>query len=389
MKDLTRVVRHPAVDLTGYASLAVPTYRASTIVFPNSDEYASRKARGPDGYTYGLQGTPTTKCLEAQLSDLENGARTLIVPSGQAAIAMVFMTVLWPGQKVLIPDNVYPPVKAFCADYLAPRGIDHDVYDPMLGARIGDLIDDQVRLVWMESPGSNTMEFSDIPAIVAVAKARGVLTGCDNTWATPLLFKPLDHGVDFSVEALTKYVGGHSDLLLGSISVADPNWHSELKDSTRLMGIGVSPDECSLALRGLETLGVRITHVERVATELAGRLAERSCIARVLHPSFPDCPGHEIWKRDFRGASGLFSVLLNGDFPQIGEALEKLQYFAIGASWGGTRSLLAPIKIEADRLASATLREGTILRISVGLEDADDLWSDLSQLCDALERVPA
>ncbi|GGN61531.1 cystathionine beta-lyase [Novosphingobium indicum] len=381
MKDLTRVVHHPKIDQSGFESLTVPTYRASTIVFDTAEEYANRKHRGPDGYTYGLHGTPTTKTLEAQLTALENGERTVIVPSGQAGIAIVLLTVLRPGDKVLIPDNAYPPVRGFCVNYLAPRGIDHAVYDPMIGAEIADLIDDQTKLIWMESPGSTTMEFQDIPAIVKVAKARGIMTGCDNTWATPLLFKPLDHGIDFSMEALTKYVGGHSDILLGSISVSEVALHRALKDTTRMLGIGVSPDDCALALRGLETMGVRMKHIGEVSTIFAKRISGLPGVERVLHPALPECPGHETWKRDFAGCSGVFSVVLSPETePYIPAALTAMKTFAIGASWGGTRSLIVPMSVRNDRVATPWTEEGTILRISVGLEDVEDLWADLDMV---------
>ncbi len=214
MHDLTRCVHHPAVTEEGYASLAVPTYRASTIVYKDAASFVARKDRGFDGYTYGLHGTPTTRTLEAQLTALHGGVRTVLVPSGQAAVTMVMLAVLMPGDRVLIPDHVYPPVRSFCEDYLKPRGIDYGVYDPLIGAGIADLIGDATKLVWVESPGSGTMEVQDVPAIVRAAKAKGCLVGCDNTWATPLIFKPLAHGADFACEALTKYVGGHSDLLL-------------------------------------------------------------------------------------------------------------------------------------------------------------------------------
>jgi cystathionine beta-lyase len=387
MKDLTQVVHHPKVSHEGFASLTVPTYRASTIVFDDAEAYANRKYRGPDGYTYGLHGTPTTKTLEAQLTALEQGERTIIVPSGQAGITIVFLTVLRPGDKVLIPDNAYPPVRGFCANYLEPRGIHHQVYDPMIGAGIAELIDDTVKLVWTESPGSTTMEIGDLPAIVAAAKARGVLTGCDNTWATPLLFKPLAIGMDFSMEALTKYVGGHSDILLGSISVADVTWHRKLRDTTRMIGIGVSPDDCALALRGLETMGVRLTHMGRVSTDFARRLATHPAVASVLHPALPDCPGHEFWRRDFKGASGVFSVVLKpGLDAGLDDALSAMKTIAIGASWGGTRSLIAPMSVVNDRIVTSWTEEGRILRISVGLEDPEDLWDDIETLFDALVR---
>ena len=381
MKDLTRVVHLPDVSHEGFAALTAPTYRASTIVFDDAYAYANRKHRGPDGYTYGLHGTPTTKTLEAYLTELHRGERTVIVPSGQAGATIVFLTVLLPGDKVLIPDTAYPPVRGFCVNYLQPRGIDHVVYDPLIGSGVCDLIDARTKLVWVESPGSTTMEFQDLPAIVAAARAKGALVGCDNTWATPLLFKPLEHGADFAMEALTKYVGGHSDLLLGSITVRDVAMHRRLKDTTRMIGIGVSPDECQLAIRGIQTLGVRLDHVGRVASDFAQRIVGLPGVERVLHPVLPTCPGHELWRRDFAGASGLFSVVLKPNVgPRLDAALSALKTFTIGASWGGVRSLIVPMDIRPDRVATTWREEGSILRISIGLEDPRDLWDDLEQM---------
>lgn len=385
MEDLSLCVHHPAVSHTGFSSLTVPTYRASTIVFDNVDSYVNRKERGPDGYSYGLHGTPTTRTLEAQLTALEQGERTVLVPSGQAAVTIVFLSVLMPGHRVLIPDTVYPPVKGFCENYLKPRGIDYLVYDPMIGAGIADLIDSRTRLVWVESPGSTTMEFQDLPAIVRAAHARGALIGCDNTWATPLLFKPLAHGADFSAEALTKYVGGHSDLLMGSISVSDITLHRRLKDTMRMFGIGVSPDDVSLTLRGLETMGVRIAHMGRIATAFAERMSKLPAVERVLHPALPGCPGHDIWKRDFTGVSSVFSVVLKPETePFLKAALSHLKVFSIGASWGGTHSLIVPMSVSAEREFAPGNSYGTILRISIGLEDPDELWSDLQFVFSAL-----
>ena len=242
---LSRCVHHPAISHESFAGLTVPTFRASTVVFP--DAYANRTRRGLDGYSYGLYGTPTTRTLEAQLSALHGAERTVLLPSGQAAVTVVLLTVLMPGDHVLIPDTAY---------------------------------------------------------------AGGALVGCDNTWATPLLFKPLDHGADLAMETLTKYVGGHSDLLLGSVSVRDLRLRQRLKDTMRMLGIGVSPDEAALALRGIETRGVRLAHVGRVALDVARRIVALPGAFRVLHPALPGCPGHEHFLHDFKGASGLFSVVL-------------------------------------------------------------------------------
>lgn len=388
MRDLSRCVHHPAVSQEGYASLAVPTYRASTIVFPDADAYTNRRHRGPDGYSYGMHGTPTTRTLEAQLSALNNAERTVLLPSGQAAITVVMLTTLLPGDIVLIPDTAYPPVRNFCLNYLNPRGIDFTVYDPMIGSGIAALMNERTKLVWLESPGSTTMEVQDFGAIAAAAHAGGALVGCDNTWATPLFFKPLDHGADFVMEALTKYVGGHSDLLLGSVSVRDLGLRRRLKDTMGMIGFSVSPDEVALALRGIETMGVRLAHAGRVALDFAKRIQAFPSL-RVLHPALPSCPGHEVWARDFTGACGVFSVVLPAAAEAaLGPALTAMRLFAIGASWGGTRSLVAPMTVKADRVATPWLEDGTILRISVGLEDPEELWSDLATLFGSLTYIP-
>lgn len=386
MLDLTRCVHHPAVNETGYASLAVATYRASTIVYPDPHSFAARHQRSLDDYTYGLYGTPTTRVLEAQLTALHGGERTILVPSGQAAVTAVMLSVLMPGDKVLIPDHVYPPVRSFCRDYLKPRGIDYAVYDPLIGAGIAGLIDDSVKLVWVEPCGSGTMEIQDVPAIAAAAKAKGALVGCDNTWATPLIFKPLAHGADFACEALTKYVGGHSDLLLGSITVSDLGLRRQIVTTLRGMGIGVSPDECQLALRGIETMGVRLAHIGRVSEEFARRLAQAPAVEAVRHPALPSCPGHEVWKRDMGRSSGVFSIALRPVADEtLQAALATLKVFAIGASWGGTRSLVAPMAVAGERTVSPWTRQGTLLRISIGLEDPQDLWADLEEMLHALK----
>ncbi|MGY4308713.1 cystathionine beta-lyase [Bradyrhizobium sp. USDA 4369] len=385
MHDLTRCVQHPAVSHDGFSSLAVPTYRASTIVYGDPQAFVHRAERGLDGYTYGLHGTPTTRTLEAQLTALHGGERTVLVPSGQAAVAATMLAVLKPGDKVLIPDHVYPPVRSLCEDYLASRGISHAVYDPLIGAGIADLIDASTKLIWLESPGSGTMEVQDVAAIAAVAKARGVLTGCDNTWASPLLFKPLAHGVDFAIEALTKYVGGHSDLLLGSITVKDLALRNALKQVLGVLGIGVSPDEAALALRGIETMGVRIAHSGRVARDFAERLQSVPAVARVLHPALPSCPGHEIFARDYIGASAVFSIVIRPEFTaRIPVALGHLRLFAIGASWGGTHSLIAPMDVAAGRTVRPWNPAEGLVRLSIGLEEPNELWQDLAHFLAAL-----
>lgn len=379
MRDASYCPIHPTVPDEGYASLTVPTHRASTIVFPDAAAYAARGQRSLDGYSYGLHGTPTNRVLEAQLSRLEGASHTVLVPSGQTAIAVCFLAALRPGDTVLVPDSAYPPVMGFCRNFLAPLGINHRIYRPD-ASDLEEQIDDSIRLIWMESPGSTTMEVQDVPTIVALAKRHGILTGIDNTWATPLLFKPLAHGVDFSMQALTKYVGGHSDLLMGSVSVGDSALRQKLRDQMRMLGLGVPADAVALALRGIETMAVRMAHQGRVALDFAESLAARN-VGEVLHPALPTSPGHELWVRDFAGASGVFSVVLD-DATRLDEALNALRVFAIGASWGGTRSLMAPMTITREN--PHPRNDKTILRLQIGLEDPADLSADLNAFFDIL-----
>lgn len=379
--DDTRCVVPPETPLEGFASLAVPVYRASTIVFPNAAAYRSRADRAPDGYTYGLSGTPTTRTLEAQLSALHDAERTITVPSGQAAISATMLTLLKSGDHLLLTDNVYPPVKQFTRNILGASGIETEFFDPTRMADLeARLRPGRTRLVWVESPGSTSMEICDIPGISRLSKAAGALLGCDNTWATGLLCKPLELGVDIVAEALTKYVGGHSDLLLGAIILRDMELYARIRGTLSCLGIGVSPDDCSLALRGLQTMGLRLRHVGEVSEELAHRLAEHSRHT-VLHPCLPNCPGHMLWQRDFKGSSGVFSLQLDGISAEaLDRALDELKTFAIGASWGGTRSIIAPMVIANDRHVMPSSEATTYLRISVGLENIDDLWADLQRL---------
>ncbi len=381
LKDATRCVVHPEVSHEGYASLSVPTARASTIVFPDGAGYASRNERSLDGYSYGLHGTPTTRTLEAQVAALEEGEKSVLLPSGLSAITVVMLTTLRPGDSILIPETAYPPVARFCENYLKPMGISHRIYDPLIGSGIASLMDATTRLVWTESPGSATMEVQDIPAIVEAAHKSGALVACDNTWATPLLFKPLRAGVDFSIQALTKYASGHSDLLMGAVTVRDLDLRARLRRTMLLLGLGVAPDTASLVLRGLESMSARLAHVGRIAQDFAQRLEEGLKGCEVRHPALATCPGHAAWRRDFAGASGLFSVMLPPACEtRMEDALRELRTFVIGASWGGTRSILAPMRVTRSRPLLADVYDGPLLRISIGLEDPDDLWTDLENI---------
>jgi len=385
MNDLTQCVVNPSVSTEGFDSLCVPIHRGSTIVFATAQDYAARGERGHDGYTYGLYGTPTTRALERKLTALEQGAWTFLLPSGQGANAFAVLPFLGAGDKILIADTAYPPMRDFANRDLAAFGVEVGYYDPLSLADLESRIDGRTRIVWCESPGSTTMEVQDLPAIAALAHRHGALVGCDNTWATPLNFKPILHGADLVTEALTKYVGGHSDLLMGSLTVRDAALIGPIRACLGRYGIGVSPDDASLVLRGMETLGVRMRHAADGARALVERLAGHRLVREVLYPPLPGSPGHAVWARDFLGASGVFSVVFVPEaVPHVCAALDTLKTFAIGASWGGTRSLMAPMPVKRNRTARPWLGDDLILRVSVGLEDSEDLAADLTAFLDRI-----
>jgi cystathionine beta-lyase len=381
MDDESICVIPAGVSLDGFASLGPATYRASTIVFEDSESYRTRLERGDDGYVYGLYGTPTTRYLEKQIAALERAARTFLVPSGQAAITLAMLAVLEPGNSVLISDSVYPPVRDFAGNELKKFGIRAVFYDPTDLTALKSAMNETTRLVWVESPGSTTMEVQDVPAIVALAHERGALVGCDNTWATPFLFKPLEAGADISVQALSKYANGHSDVLMGAISVRDPALAAKLKGTIWRLGIGVSPDDCALVQRGLQTMSIRLTHSGAVAERMATWIAAQPTVARVLHPALSGSPGHDVWTRDFKGASGVFSVALtDAVLPRLDAAIDSMRVFSIGASWGGTRSLIVPMNVSRHRSTPRGAGAETYLRISVGLESERELMADIEGL---------
>ena len=387
MRDETLCASTPSVKIDGFASLMIPVSRASTIVFPDAGSYATRHQRGDEGYSYGLNGTPTTRALEHKITLLHGGARTLLVPSGQAGVSLSLLACASAGEKVLICDSVYPPARDFAVRELSRLGVEVEFYDSCSLEDLERRLDRRTRLVWVESPGSTTMEIQDLPAIVSLARRYGALVGCDNTWATPLNFKPLSVGSDIVVEALTKYFSGHSDLLMGSITFADADRARKARSMLSRFGIGVSPDDCSLVLRGMETMAVRVSHSARIAAHLAERMARSGAVQAVLFPPRLGSPGHEIWKRDFRGASGVFSVVfVDGLCDRIGAALDSLRTFSIGASWGGTRSLVAPMNVKPYRSVRPWTGDDMVLRLSVGVEAVEDLEADIDRLLAVMER---
>jgi cysteine-S-conjugate beta-lyase len=390
MHDETLCLPTARASDVGFGSLTVPVHRASTITFPTVEAYRNRRSEVYDGYSYGLYGTPTSRTLELQLSQLEHAERTIVLPSGFAGIAVVTLACAQAGHRVLFPDNCYDTVRPFAIQFLSGLGIESTFYDPAVGAGIADLIDDKVALVWVESPGSMTLEVQDVPAIVAAAHARGVKVAADNAWATPLRFRPLDHGCDFSVYPLSKYVSGHSDIIMGSVAVRDVALYRRLKDFSRYLGMGVSADDASLALRGIETLAVRLDRSEATALELAKLLSARPSVVEVRHPALPHSPGHALWKRDFSGSSGVFSLFLDARTrPHLAAAIEAMKLFSIGASWGGTRSVVAVLDGPPSRTVAPVAHDGPVVRLSIGLEHIDDLKADLDQAFQMLDASVA
>jgi len=360
-----------------------PVYRASTILF---DDVAALHAAEPkDGQLYyGRRGTPTSWALAEALTQLEPGAvGTKLFPSGVAAIAIALMSVLEPGDELLMVDSTYQPTRSFCDRVLKRMGIVTRYYDPAIGAGIEALVGEQTRAIFLESPGSLTFEVQDVPGICAVARARGIATLIDNTWATPMFFPAIDAGADLSILSCTKYIVGHSDAMLGSVTAGDRLWE-KLEQTYGGFGQCAAPDDCFLAARGLRTLGVRLRRHEASALRIAQWLKEQPQVARVLHPALADCVGHDLWRRDFKGSSGLFSFVLDGGGEEDRTRLiDGLEHFGIGYSWGGYESLALPVDPQTVRTATKGDWEGPIVRLHIGLEDVDDLIEDLAR---GLER---
>ncbi|HEX8670028.1 MAG TPA: cystathionine beta-lyase [Allosphingosinicella sp.] len=357
-----------------------PVWRASTILFDSVEEMHASNPPRQGRLQYGRNGTPTQWALAEALNALEPGAAgTQLFPSGVAAISVALMAVLSPGDELLMVDSVYGPTRVFCDDVLKRMGIATRYYDPLVGRGVEALVGEKTRAVFLESPGSLTFEVQDVPGICAVAKERGLVTLLDNTWATPLLFPALAAGVDISLLACTKYIVGHADVMLGSVTATAP-WWPKIDRMSRAFGQHVSPDDAYLAARGLRTLGVRLKRHEESALRVARWLEEQPQVARVIHPALPGCPGHEHWARDFRGASGLFAFVLDGGTAaDRGRLVDGLEHFGIGYSWGGFESLALPADPERIRTATRWQAEGPLVRLHIGLEDVDDLIEDLAK----------
>lgn len=375
-RPATRLIHPLKRSSRDFDSLATPTYRGSTVLFDSLAEVVDRQ-RNTDHYRYGLAGTPTSRELALRIAELEGAHRTYLVPSGLAAISATYFATCRAGSHVLLSESAYPPNRELGDDLLARLGIEVELYDPLIGGDIAALIRDSTALIWCESPGSITMEVQDVPAIVAAARARGVPVALDNTYAAGVLFEAFAAGVDISIQALTKYVGGHSDVLLGSISAREPAMARKIGTTLEQLGLGASPDDCALALRGLATLDVRLKALEKSTLRVAQWLKQRSDVSLVLHPAFDDCPGHAIWKRDFTGSASLFSIIFSDwTAAQVETFVDSLRLFKIGYSWGGVVSLV----MAYPHLMRPTPDQGTrLVRLNIGLEDPADLIADLEQ----------
>ena len=382
MRPATVVTQAGRAPFEHFGFVNPPIYRGSTVLFPTVADLESLN----QPYTYGTKGTPTTRALEQAWSDIAGAQDTVLVPSGLAAIALALLTATKAGAHLLVVDTAYGPTRQFCDGFLTRFGVTTQYYDPAIGAGIAALIRPETTAILAESPGSLSMEIQDVPAIAAAAREKGVCLILDNTWATPLLFPAHERGCDLVIDAGTKYLSGHSDLLLGLVT-ANAKWAKRLRHTFNLFAMGAGPDDAALALRGLRTMSLRLRAQERAALDIAHWLAARPEVARVLHPALPGHPGHDIWKRDFSGASGVFSVILKPvEKSKVAAFVDGLELFGIGYSWGGYESLAIPFDCGPQRTATTWAPEGPALRFSIGLEDVEDLKADLAA---GFERLTA
>ncbi len=360
-----------------------PAYRGSTVLYPN----AAALRNGNMRFVYGTKGTPTTEALENAWTELSGSAGTIIAPSGLAAITLALMSALKAGDHLLVTDSAYRPTRNFCEGFLKKMNVETTYFDPYAGAQVAALMRPNTTAILLEAPGSQSFEMQDIPTIAAAAHQRNICVIMDNTWATPIFFSPHTHGVALAIEAGTKYLSGHSDILLGLVS-ATPDWLPRLRRTTDLFAMTPGPEDVFLALRGLRTMDLRLREAERQGLEMAHWLAARPEVKDVLHPALPTHRGHEIWKRDFLGSSGLFSIILHpAPDSAVDALLDSLELFAMGYSWGGYESLIIPFDCNAYRSATKWNPGGPALRLQIGLEHTDDLKADLERGFAALKNA--
>ena len=369
---LTQLGRDPH-RYSGFVN--APVFRGSTVLFPDAERLASRDVE----YTYGRPSNPTSRALELALAELEGGAQTFLTPSGLSAVSTTLLSFAEAGGHILVSDSVYQPTRRFAGRTLKRLGVDVEYYDPLIGSDIARLLRPETKLVFTESPGSQTFEVQDIPAICKAARSAGIPVAIDNTWGTPLYFRAFDHGVNISIQAATKYIVGHADALIGAIT-CDAASSRAVAATHEALGLCVNSEDCFLALRGLRTLGVRLERHWKSGLEIAEWLKARPEVASVLHPALPGTPGHALWKRDFLGASGLFSIYLKPcPDAAVKRMLNALRIFGMGYSWGGFESLIVAFDCKAARTATVWHADGPALRLHIGLEDVEDLKRDLER----------
>jgi cysteine-S-conjugate beta-lyase len=375
LRTRSRLVHSGRDSEANHGFINFPAFRGSTVLFPDVETLRSRK----QPYTYGTHGTPTTDALCGAWTEIAGAAGTVLAPSGLFAIIASLTTALSAGDHLLMTDAAYQPARIYCDTILKRMGVETTYYDPAVGEGIGALMRPNTRAVFVEAPGSQSLDMQDIPAISATAREKGACVIMDNTWATPLFFSPHSHGVDMAVEAGTKYLSGHSDLLLGLVS-ANPAWFPRLQKTVDTLAVQPGPEDVYLALRGLRTMELRLREAERQALNLAHWLRTRAEVRSVIHPALSDYPAHQIWKRDFTGSSGLFSIVLQpASHSAVAAMLDGLELFGMGYSWGGFESLVIPFDCTAYRTATKWAPGGPTLRFSIGLEDIEDLKEDLDR----------
>lgn len=371
--ESTRLVHAGRDPFAQHGFVNTPIYRGSTVLYKSYEDILNRRNR----YTYGTKGTPLTDSLEEAWTELAGAAGTVLAPSGLSAVALALMAFVKAGDHILVTDSVYRPTREFCGKHLAKLGVETTYYDPLIGAGIVELMRPNTSIVFTEAPGSQTFEMQDIPAIAEVAHARGAIVILDNTWATPLFFPPHERGADVAIEAGTKYLSGASDLLMGIVSANTRCW-PQLRSTYDLYASCPGPEDVFLCLRGMRTMKLRLLEHEKAALDMARWLEQRSEVTRVMHPGLESDPGHAIFKRDFKGSSGLFGVELKpASRAALGAMLDGLKLFGMGFSWGGFESLVIPFDCTEYRTATRFEADGPTLRFQIGLEDIDDLKADL------------
>ena len=380
MKQDTKLIALGRAPVRAQGPVNLPVHRASTILSENLDGYVHR-FDGDNRFNnviYGSTGTQNSQALAEAVAAVESGHRTVVTGSGLSAVTMAVSAVVRAGDHVLVPDSVYGPTRWFCAEILCRYGVETSFYDPAIGAGIAEVMRESTRLVYTEAPGSLTFEMQDVPAIAKAAHERGALVAMDNTWATPLYFRPLEHGVDISIQAGTKYFAGHSDLVIGMITTATDELFKTIADQTFAFGDFASPDDCFLALRGMRSLSVRLERQSASAMKVARWLEARSEVKQVLYPALESDPGHALWKRDFGGASSLFGLAMHTtDEAAVARMVNGFDLFRIGSSWGGYESLVAYNRMPIPRTIVPWTETPFLLRMHIGLEDPDDLIADL------------